>query len=737
MARKKLKLPNDFKSKDQRKKIEEQPHFDIDCSIYAEKHYGAYLIVQNSAKADQTRKHNRFYLDAEKELEFLLKTGYGQQGLNKANHTVKHFHLFTEYPKHQRLIQILISKIKRYEKRNTVRDLLYGIGIMLNLFESANKEIPNHPNKFNADTHQKHLYESVLAGRISVKNQIRALGAIWSFIRHSFNNKAIGILPNQVSPQRPQVNSSEVKDNEITLEVLFQLDYYSQMELGHIITKAKEYKKWIEELDKHGELFSRANLLRTCYNYKGKKSIRQLYILLYKEEPLCLNSDKKRHKKLLDIAKNGIDISVKNEKMFAWWHKTLFPNWPFVKKIKEPYNNIFTNSDSWLSHYAKTAKISLVDFNERIFPNLQTLYPMYLRLLIDTSANTDTISNTTVYQKDDGTYEMGVVHHNLRMLDAVKKRTNTITPSFITKGTFTDQCVDFYTQWLSILYQHSNNSFFLQYINNYGRSTQLDSEKIKRLNPMSLLRKRSKSKGRTFFEKYEIYKNIEGTIDTDTTQKKLGKERVWWIKHMNIRAANNFKNYHLAYGDWVRSHVTMGQQDEQTEQTHYRKDSWRLGDEHQTAVSLLHIQEFIEGKITDKTLENAFEQPHCSCVDNKNPSFNDAPHIKDDEICTSWRYCLTRCENSYVFPEHHGPTIMAWKKVMEQERENFIRLEDWSKEYGEDYEATIAIISKFKPEHIEFSKSKAAERMPFIHLMMMQTKKKKKANQLKPKAINE
>lgn len=139
----------------------------------------------------------------------------------------------------------------------------------------------------------------------------------------------------------------------------------------------------------------------------------------------------------------------------------------------------------------------------------------------------------------------------------------------------------------------------------------------------------------------------------------------------------------------------------------------------------MHIQNFVEGKVTDQRLETAFKQPHCDCSDNLHPSFDGAPKINPGEICTSWRNCLTKCEHSKVIPEIHGPTIMAWKFLLEEEKDNFNRIEDWEKEYIFDYEAVKVVVNKLNPKNYELAQQKAYERMPFVRLMMMQTKQKR------------
>lgn len=49
-----------------------------------------------------------------------------------------------------------------------------------------------------------------------------------------------------------------------------------------------------------------------------------------------------------------------------------------------------------------------------------------------------------IIKLSDGSYTVGISHHNLRMLNSVKLRSNTITPAFISKGTFTDDCIIFF-----------------------------------------------------------------------------------------------------------------------------------------------------------------------------------------------------------------------------------------------------------------------------------------------------
>lgn len=73
---------------------------------------------------------------------------------------------------------------------------------------------------------------------------------------------------------------------------------------------------------------------------------------------------------------------------------------------------------------------------------------------------------------------------------------------------------------------------------------------------------------------------------------------------------------------------------------------------------------------------------------------------------------------------------------MDQERERSLNTEEWVKEFGMDHEAAISMLRVFKPEAMEFAELKAAERMPFVRLMMMQTKLKRKKNHIREEPVN-
>lgn len=758
MAKKRLISPKGSRDKIKREIVFERPHFDVDIDKFSEDHYGLYLIVSNTAKTDKERNHNRIYLDLKAQNEFFkyLPTEIKSIRFIPTYNKPLDMHVLTLHPNHKNLIMTIIKKIKRNEKRRYVRDLLYGLNHVLNIFENAKIKIPNNPQDFLVEVHQEYLKNNILNGQITIKTHKMNIGTTWAFIKDNFNKKlsqlpitesSQTILNNLVKSQDEQlVDEYENDKDEITLEMLFQLDYYSQIELENIIKRRKEYLKWIEELEENERngkyFFSQANLLKTFYNHPRSLNIRKLYIRLHGEDPQLWNPYRKkdkgyvmfngkiyhskqalaRHKELQLIAEEGMDLSINNEKMFAWWHFKLYPQYPLDKNIVAEYN-IF--KEKWRDDGAKSCGISLYDFLERITPSIYCIYPLFLRLLIDSDANTDTVLNMQIIKLSHGSYTVGVSHHNLRMLNSIKLRSNTITPAFISKGTFSDDCINFFSEWLKPVYDMSLNGQFLQYFSVYRNSlANLTMDSIKKLSPEY---SGGNSNDKLFLNKYKIFKTNE-KIKIDENGKKvvkLIKERVLKIQHSKIRAANLYKNYYIGFGEWKSAHVDKGHQSDSILSKNYQQYSWKVNQEHQIATTLLHIQNFVEGKVTDERLETAFKQPHCDCSDNLNPSFDGAPKINPGEICTSWRNCLTKCEHSKVIPEIHGPTIMAWKFLLEEEKDNFNRIEDWEKEYIFDYEAVKVVVNKLNPKNYELAQQKAYERMPFVRLMMMQTKQKR------------
>jgi hypothetical protein len=734
-------------------------HFDERISTLAEDHRGTYLIVKNFGKASEAHNHNRFYFHKGNALEF-EDARCSSLGTRNAVESSNYF-VLTDHPDAKIFIETFAATIKRNETRSRISKIFKGLNIILECFKLS-ENLPIHPTEITSN-HQKIIADFILEGKYIFDAHARYIGYAWSHIREHYDvNNQLAKLPSgpSIEKQIDNITLSEDIDWEdysdednVTLEILFQLDYYTQIEFERIMNRVNEYQVWMRELNEinhHGGLFSQANLLKTFYNDSSYSliNIRNYHIIKFGEDPITwlpnikiqktLNGYKHRykkypnkeaelrHQKLLLIAENGIDISVTkgNEKMFAWWMATICPNFPLDKVIIDEYSILISSIKNFFTNNA-TGFFSRTDFSERIVPSPYIAHLMMIRILIDSEANTDTVYNTTVYKKDDLTYSMGEHLFRKRLLNSVKRKNNTVPAAYIDHGSFTDRCIDFYTNWCSKLYNQSKSNRFLQYIAN-EKINYFDLRELQTQNTSNV----KQSNGRRFFERFEIYNTHERRVDIGTENERivLSKERVHSIKHSKIRAACNYRNYNLKLGEWKRRHVDLGhgQKSESVEREFYRNNAWQLEEDHQLAIILSDLADHITGKVVIKELEGFFSQPHCGCSDNTNPNFKGAPKLQEGEICTDYSHCLTKCDKSTVFADYHGPTHMAIKIIAEQEYENIIRIEDWYKQWGVHHIVAEAVLRGI-PLSIKESdtfKQIAFERIPFVRIFLMRNKRK-------------
>lgn len=763
MAKKKLIIPKGIKPKT-------TDHFDTTITTLAKEHQGTYLIVSNIGKSFENYTHNRFYLHKENALEFWNSNRTNLRGQEQLENAA--YYVLSDHPDSKAFIDKFLAPLKPNESRFSIKKTISGLNLLLSTLKSSNR-LPQYPNELNED-HTKILTDTILQGKLSSGWAIRNLSAAWRHIRMHFTEcEKLGTLPSKPTVEKQieelmkpgdqdWVDYSD--DKEVTLEMLFQLDYYTQVELERIMRRVNEYQEWMrelaemhapfskEELKKHNGLFTRANLLKTFYSHTNHQNIRNYYIEHFGEDPLFWIVGKKkrkrvngkevtvgniypskeaekRHQELLCIAKDGIDLTIRDEKMFAWWQATIMPNYPLVYEISDEYKTLISDPIGWVhSHVGGT------DYSERICPSIYAAHLMLIRLLIDSEANVGTIYNTKVYKKEDDTYDVGAFHFRKRMLNAVKSKNNTVPMAYIDPSSFSEKCIRFYTKWAEKLYERSGDKHFLQYSTN-GKFKHLYSPELGNQNPTLEQNQNRKSKGNRFFERFEIYKTVERRVNIGTKDEHIEaiKERVHWINHGNIRAACNFRNYHLLFGKWKRQHVDLAhsQHSENVEEESYHQYSWQMGDEHQLAMTLNTIEDHLTGKVSNDILGNAFSQPHCDCKDNTSPDFEGAPKINEGEICTDYRNCLTKCGQSTVFADHHGPTHMAIQIIAEQERENTIRIEDWHKEWGSYLRVSKAVLRDIDDERkgTEIFIQHAYERVPFMRIFLAQNKRKMKIAQ--------
>lgn len=109
------------------------------------------------------------------------------------------------------------------------------------------------------------------------------------------------------------------------------------------------------------------------------------------------------------------------------------------------------------------------------------------------------------------------------------------------------------------------------------------------------------------------------------------------------------------------------------------------------------------------------------CKNNKSPTFRNAPVLKENEVCSDWCKCLTECNKSFVITKVHGPVIVSWINYLDKEKEKFIRIEDWNKEYLEDYEAANDVLSRFPEDDIIYCNKEAYKYDNFVKMKFFKT----------------
>ena len=164
--------------------------------------------------------------------------------------------------------------------------------------------------------------------------------------------------------------------------------------------------------------------------------------------------------------------------------------------------------------------------------------------------------------------------------------------------------------------------------------------------------------------------------------------------------------------------------------TYYENQNfeWKEAKKHKIALAQNLVVGIFRGEITREEHKSAklFEVgPMADCKDNKHPTFDYAPNMKENEYCTDWTKCLTLCDKSFVIPKVHGPVIFAWIKYMDNRKEDFIREQDWEKEYLIDYQSAKDTIKNFTKEENDFCISERYKHLNFVQIKFSKTYKAK------------
>lgn len=732
-------IPPDIERSEQIKAKIRLAHEDVDNKELAKEHYGAYLLVKNTKK-DDPHDYHRLYFSETKLIEFL---NICEKTKNKTyNATKGEYQVFDYYPEHDTLIRSLMVTFPEFTIREKVRRIFLGLKLAIELFESKDITIPKAINEFSRKHHIV-IQNAILSGELIVSH-IVSLRKLWMHIRNVVGNESLSVLPSEPSPEVQLMNMTEdddmlleeYDDNSIDNDVLLQLDFYAGVELDRIISRRKEYLAWMRELDeinKNGGLFSQANLLKSYYNNTSWKDIRRYYIQKFGEDPIKwliknpnvkkINGQKvrvgmnypnkeaqKRHQELLAIAEDGIDLSIQNEKMFSWWQATLIPDYPYKKKILHEYTSLVSNAKNFeansLNH---KLGLSTLDYRDRVTVSRRVLYPLYLRMLIRYKINLEPLSNAEVYLKD-GKYELGGELFDARFIGitTIKTRSNAKIPIVVQKNSYEDKTIDFYLDWMQAIFERTNSNKFFQYCS--------DLNNIMILNAKTISQMEHGMKNPFFFlQKYSVFRHIE-TLEEDGETKFI-PERITWFQHSKIRGASNYAQYIREYDDYIRARM-LNHKGKNTERINYRNANFKWSTGVQLGLTQAIVIDHVTDVIRNERLEEFFQMPMNVCADNQSPDYNNAPKIKDDEMCTAWWHCLL-CKQAKVAPNINGPFVMAFKMILKELRKNSLRDQDWEKEYSVPYQAVKNVLKQFTKEEVDYCMKNYQKSMMFIRCQML------------------
>lgn len=657
-------------------------HYDHKDNLFAKEHMGQYLIVTLSKKSRKST--SRVYLSYKPHKEYFEYRRKSGKVLPGSRVKPNNLHLLDRFPKHNQFIHNVINTaVPHVISVHLTEDFLRGFSIFLLVLDYLHITLTNI-NEITNEI-QKKVIEN-LHKVLKYKNDR-------SMVRYFFGTIEI-YVENFIAIDIAKASNIDKSIEAYPSSVIYQMDYYARKELKRLKKRHLEYKEWIKELEAK-ELFSIENLAHTYYNPKQKnrgfkKLINHISTVLHGENLKCWRrvehgkyyysnrNYEHKHLELLNISKNGKDLTIKNEKMFALWMKTIHPNWPFDHKVDKKYKKIYTNDNSFYNNNLNKSNINYHDFESRLYPGFHEIYPLILLLHIREGINSEVLQEWKVTKTDDK-YKLGDQSTFAIVIDAVKSRANSIITTTISKNSEQAQYLKFYSQWITNLFETSNDNYFFQYI---SRGNKILSWRDNA--PFSRMIRSEKS----FYSRYKIYD--------------INNKRISSVNHQKIRVSSNYMDYLRGLTEFERQ-LKKGHRNINTQQKYENSKEW----DDQILLKLSKTQNqyvsFFRGQTLESTkkIEKLFDGILCDCSNPSSPDYYGHKSLKSNEACTDWFKCLTGCTKANVIKSIHGPAIVAWKKYMEEQQEKFFRIEDWEKEYLLDYEAAISVLEGFNENEIK------------------------------------
>lgn len=695
--RKKLKiLPLDISN------IVNKLHYDTQDNLFAEEHYGYYLLctIPTSSQVKNPRKY--FYFKFKKEY-YIKKNSIDTNGYITTPINGKSC-ILDGRMHHKELIFDCIKLIfqEKYSLKLT-ESLLIAIGIVIDILEI--KGVLLHTaNDFKTE-HQLLVYDYILSQKEYKNQDKRDVTRLFSEISTLVDRFEL------IKPERYGFIVKQGELKEISSSLMYQLEHYALKELKHIKDKVTESLFYAKKKD---EILSSKNLLFTLFREKEQNlNTRRAYpkLLLHKllidygiDARIILNNRPKKVDlpnidRLKAMSRGGVDIA-KDLKSAIAWTKELFPYYPENIELNDKYQEITTTFYA-RKYIISEFGISVEEIEKYLYPGRSTVYPLYLLLLIRTGLNSEVLLDWKV-KKIDSLYSLdGDNLGIMTLIESDKKRSNSSITCVIKNDSDEMNYINFFTTWSQELYLFSEQNNLFQYFNRGSNKTiKIEILSTKIIDYM-------KESPKSFFKKYEIFDEKNQRVD--------------YLDHRLIRKSHNFQEYLKGKQEFERQlkkkHISSN-----TTKKHYENNSieWSGLKKHKIAKSQNLLVSLFKGDITrnESTLSKLFNGSMADCKNNKNPTYLNAPNLKSNEHCIDWTKCLTSCEQSRVVPKIHGPVIYAWVDYMNKQKDDFINEEHWGKEYSIDYAAAIDTIKYFTEDEKRFCEKEMIKHKEFVKLIL-------------------
>jgi len=719
MARKSKKLNISFELLTDTNNIE-KVHYDKVDKTLADEHYGYYLMSTLSKSSQDRYTTSRIYLTLRHRQEFYsekVRNGFSsyKRKVSLSEHCL--------FDKHKDQIEFLRNTFeilfdKLYENAATIL-VLRGISLFLELI-AGNLNIDS---LYDIKTkHQNIVYKILNDKNLDTDVNKRLLSRFFGELERVNND-----FDRITNVDHVVAKSKGLK--ALPSSVVYQLEYYAKKELEDIKKKVEEYNQWINE---ENNIFTPENVARTFLDgtkNRGNPKTRyrltlvmlmkkyaniDMYILLSNQ---TLLNDKenaiylKTKKIITDLAKNGVNIDVRTVKMHLLLHKELFPQYPYLKKFDKNYINPDIDIGHFRKWLAKYYDSEIDAMDKRQYPLLNTMYPLVLLMMIRHGLNLEVLADLKVRKNENGDYEMdGDSVEMFTVIDATKKRSNDDITIVLKSNSLEKKYLDFYIKWATPLYEKSGDRALFQ----YGSYLVSIGKQIHKLSSNFL--GYVKNSPSSLYNKYEI-------LDTND-------ERMSSIDHRRLRVSHNYQNYLQGKTEFERQ-LSKNHKSSNTTREHYENHAeWKDAKKHKIALAQNLVVGVFKGDILRDEHKTAklINGPMADCKNNNSPTFSGAPDLKENEMCSDWTKCLTRCDKACVIPKIHGAIIYAWIDYMEGQRDNFIRESDWEKEYLIEKDAAEDTVSYFTEDEKKYAINNAYKHASFIQMKFSKIIKTKGLN---------